>query len=255
MYELFKGPLLRLLRVPPEPEDPLGAGESLLVFRAAPNYLRYKLVTWAIGRLITIPALVATAVGLYFGLGGFEGWVNVVLVILEIGVVLLFVFNLPVSYSLVKLDYEMRWYKVTDRSLRIREGVLNVREMTMTFANIQNLSIDQGPLQRLLGIADLKVKSAGGGGSGVEQQQQQLGLDMHTGFFRGVDNAEEIRDLMRERLRALKGAGLGDPDAPPDAVIDVPTPASPTPDLAAVLTELKAEASRFRIAAERLRAP
>jgi hypothetical protein len=35
---------------------------------------------------------------------------------------------------------------------------------------------------------------------------------MHVAYFRGVDNAEEIRDLLREGVRLQRDAGLGDPD-------------------------------------------
>src|SRR5207249_3022813 len=72
--------------------------------------------------------------------------------------------------AVLRLDYEKRWYVVTDRSLRIREGVVKVREMTVNFANIQNISISQGPLQRILGIADLRVDTAGGGGRAANPQ-------------------------------------------------------------------------------------
>ena len=65
------------------------------------------------------------------------------------------------ALALVRLDFEKRWYLVTNRSLRVREGVVKLREMTITFANIQNISISQGPIQRLLGIADLRVDTAG----------------------------------------------------------------------------------------------
>ncbi len=33
---------------------------------------------------------------------------------------------------------------------------------------------------------------------------------MHTAFFRGVDNANVIRELIQNRLRELKDSGLGD---------------------------------------------
>ena len=64
----------------------------------------------------------------------------------------------------MRLDYEQRWYVVTDRSLRLRTGVWSVREMTMSFANLQQITVTQGPLQRLLGLADVRFQSAGGGG-------------------------------------------------------------------------------------------
>ena len=42
--------LLRLLRVPPEPQVPVEA-RNVRVFRAAPSYFRYKLATWALTQL------------------------------------------------------------------------------------------------------------------------------------------------------------------------------------------------------------
>jgi hypothetical protein len=36
--------------------------------------------------------------------------------------------------------------------------------------------------------------------------------DLHLGFFRGVDDAEAIRDLILAHLRHLRDSGLGDPD-------------------------------------------
>ena len=248
-YSGLKGRLLRVLRVPSEPDAPAGHEGTLRTFRAAPSYYRYKLALWSIGQFFTV----VVAAFLVFGLvaasiqeGGIPGCAFTVVMV---GGLLLILFQLLLSFLAVRLDYEMRWYLVTDQSLRIREGVFNVREMTMTFANIQNISISQGPLQRLLGVSDLEVKSAGGGGA---QHPQQAGmLSMHTGYFRGVDNAEELRDLMRERMRKAKGAGLGDPDDEHDEVPqrDVPQRRLDA-DLTAVLDEMLAEARALRIAAE-----
>ncbi len=130
--------------------------------------------------------------------------------------------QLPFSYTMIRLDYEQRWYLVTDRSLRLRHGLWNVREMTLSFANIQQTTLRQGPLQRLLGLADLVVTTAGGG-SLPPGHEGGAPTPWHTGVLRAVDNAEEIRDLIQERLRRLKSAGLGDHDDPenqPPAAVD-----------------------------------
>lgn len=250
MYEGAKGALLRLLKVPPEPDDPLGAGESLLVFRAAPNYFSYRLILWAIGRLFVLPLTIGLPAALLVFALTQEGCLVTFLAMTAGFLLLVGLAWIPVSYLVLRLDYEVRWYKVTDKSLRIREGVFLVREMTMTFANIQNISITQGPIQGMLGIADLKVQSAGGGGgSKQEQQREALGLSMHTGFFRGVDNAEHIRELMRERLKAARDAGLGDPDAPEPAEA---VPVAASLEMGDVLAALRSEAAALRVAAERL---
>ena len=103
------------------------------------------------------------------------------------------------------MNYELRWYVVTDRCLRVRGGILNVHEITTTFANIQEVRLSSGPLQKLLGLADVEVHSAGGGsGKGSS--------DGHVARFEGVDNAPEIRDFILVRLRQYRDSGLGEKD-------------------------------------------
>jgi uncharacterized membrane protein YdbT with pleckstrin-like domain len=159
----------------------------------------------------------------------------------------LFLVQLPLSFLMVRLDYRYRWYMITDTSLRIREGLLSVRERTMTFANIQNLSLKQGPVQRLFGISDLQVRTAGGGSESAGESKKELAeaMNMHIGYFRGVDNAEEIRDLILGRMRGLKDSGLGDPDEPVAVSVDSVGEAG---DVAAAARELLTEARALRAA-------
>jgi uncharacterized membrane protein YdbT with pleckstrin-like domain len=115
--------------------------------------------------------------------------------------------SLPFTFLALRWTYELRWYMVTDRSLRIRRGVWNVEELTMTFANIQEIRVKSGPVQNLLGIADVEVRAAGGG-AGAGEYGESRG---HKAVFEGVDNANEIRDLITDRLRAYRDSGLGFP--------------------------------------------
>jgi hypothetical protein len=154
---------------------------------------------------------------------GNKGW----LPLIEIGALVVALLQMPFTYALVRLDYELRWYMVTDRSLRIREGLGKVREMTLSFANIQQITVHQGPLQRLLGLANVEVKTAGGGGHAASPNGESTGTEAwHSGVFRHVDNAAEIRDLMLDRLRALRDAGLGDHDDRPSVTAPTVTRAS-----------------------------
>jgi uncharacterized membrane protein YdbT with pleckstrin-like domain len=146
--------------------------------------------------------------------------------------------------AVLRLNFEKRWYIVTDRSLRIREGVATVREMTVNFANIQNISISQGPLQRILGIGDLRVDTAGGGGGGHGKQASQ---NLHTAWFRGIDNANDVRELIQQRLRVLKDSGLGDHEE-----LNAPAPKASFPALLAALHDVHTEAAALRLAASRL---
>lgn len=142
----------------------------------------------------------------------FRNWVVPFLLFLEFLAIATFLLSLPLTYALAKLEFEQHWYIVTDRSLRIRTGVLSLSESTMSFANLQQVEVKQGPFQRLLGLADVRVRSAGGGDHGEDE-----GEPLHTGVFHSVENAEEIRDLILARLKAFREAGLGDPDHGPTA--------------------------------------
>jgi uncharacterized membrane protein YdbT with pleckstrin-like domain len=248
----LKRQMLRLLKVPPEPHLPAGATESARVFRASRRYLQLKLLNWGVGQFFTFVGLVTAIVVLNLvGSGKIDvladvphrpiilrglGWFEVVGVIV-------FLVQLPLSVLPVILDWELRWYIVTDRSLRIREGVWKVSEMTLTFANVQEVSIRQGPIERLFGIANLRVRTAGGG---AKAQQPGEGEEKsgHIGYFRGVDNAPAIRDLILERLKQLRDAGLGDPDQPQTEIAAVE--AATTPGVVEAARELLAEARALR---------
>ena len=244
LLEQLETRVATLLRLPiGGPEPPPGSGQ-VQVFRAAPRYFQYSLLRWSVKQVFGF-------LGLGFGFAFITALPDE-LAFLEffewIGVGL-FIAQIPFSFAVNYIDYKRRWYLVTDRSLRIREGAWTVHERTMSFANVQNLKIQQGPIARLLGLATLEVRSAGGGGHEAPGGKGQgLGEDLHIAYFRGVDNAEAIRDLILDRLRNLRGAGLGDPDE--DHRRHAPTPADGSSATGAARTLLD-EARALRLLLER----
>jgi uncharacterized membrane protein YdbT with pleckstrin-like domain len=209
---LMRDFLLRMLRVPPQPDPPPGDPQRLHTFRAGRGYYRYRMMMW----LLTQAGTVAGALAGYFfvvvvidEIGIASRWLRFAGVVGIAGVLA----QIPISFAVMKLNYELRWYMLTDRSLRIRNGILGVREQTMMFANVQNISILQNPIQRIFGIANVAVRTAGGGtGGGYPPGAGTQGSGMHEAVFEGVDNAEEIRAVIRDRIREQRDAGLGDPE-------------------------------------------
>jgi membrane protein YdbS with pleckstrin-like domain len=241
--------LLDLLRVPHEPTAPEG-DEHVQIFRAAPNFFWYRVLKWFIKNAfglaglwmavgfasVTVPRILPGQITL--------GWITLsqdtmllLFRLVELGAIAGFITQAVGTFLLIRLDFEQRWYIVSDRSLRIREGLVRMSEQTVTFANVQNVSIRQGPIQRLLGIADLQVRTAGGKGSDNELEPGKT--DLHVAHFRGIANPELVRNTMRERLRRHRDAGLGDPD---DA---------PAPNLLGAALELAAEARLLRLSVTR----
>ena len=295
MFEWVKARVLRLMRVPHEPEPPMGAPGSVRVFRAGVNHYRLRVLRWYFGQA---GALIGIGFSLVF-LSAFEAglerararaaapvpsptveaspmspspspsprasrsreerrrsqeralaklasrtpaYVVPLIEFLEFLGIALFLVQLLITYAIVRLEFEQHWYIVTDRSLRIRTGILRLQESTMSFANLQQVEIRQGPLQRFLGLADVCVRSAGGGDPGPGSKGHGQETSLHMGVFEGVGNAVEIRDLIIERLRRFREAGLGDPE---DARAQEPVAAAGVSTENAV-AELLAEARALR---------
>jgi membrane protein YdbS with pleckstrin-like domain len=227
--------LLALLKVPEAPEPPDGSRDSIRVFRAGRNYYLWSLIVWGGAMLLAAIAVAATSIPLAVAVRRAPEWVSIAA---AAALVLLWGAYLTTAAIMLlsrRLNYGLRWYIVTDRSLRIRSGIFQMTELTMTYSNVQEIRVASGPLQLLLGIADVEVQAAGGGGDGHHNGSG------HVGRFTGVAHAPEIRDLIVDRLREYRESGLGEPTH-----AATPQPAS---DLAAAKGVL-AEARALRAALE-----
>ena len=202
MYEILKSVLLPLLKVPsgpPAPPPGHADGEFLKTFRASPAYLNYRLFYWSLYAVVWGLGVMVAAVFLLLAMGGWG--VPLVILVVAFGVV-----KAGVLYVTTRLDYEMRWYILTERSLRLREGVWTIRELTLTFANVQNVHVLQGPVERIFGFSNIMLETAGGGAG---QKEQRL-VDPHRAVLKGIENPTEVRELILNLLRHYKTAGLGD---------------------------------------------
>ncbi|MFP2926993.1 PH domain-containing protein [Pyxidicoccus sp. 3LG] len=240
MAELRHAWLLRLLKVPPEPRIP--TGDAVRVFRSAPGYRRYRLLLWGVKQVGVVAGLLASWVFIEAFIFPRFDYPHAITWAIEALAWLGFLVQLPIGFLVAWVDFNLRWYILSDRSLRIREGVLSVQEKTMTFANIQQVSIQQNPLQRLFGIQDVKVETAGGGDSGsAKDHDSGHGENLHEAHFRGVDNAQEIRDVILARVRQHRDAGLGEP-----SLMEAPEPASTPPGALEAARELLGEMRALR---------
>ncbi|HEX9730785.1 MAG TPA: PH domain-containing protein [Thermoanaerobaculia bacterium] len=235
----MKARLLRFLRVSEQPDPPPGAGEDLAVFRASRRYLWLSVLAWIPKQLWAVAGLVFALAffgtidtpffeaegwerfmevmdGIRFEVGGWTLSVAMTFELFELGAVALFAAQLAFSGATLLLAWELRWYMVGDDALRIREGLWTVREQTITIANVQKMTIHQTPLHKLFGVADLEVHTAGGG-SGVKDDDKKQGAQpFHVARFRGLEDAETLRDRIRARLVLHRGTGLGDADEDAD---------------------------------------
>jgi uncharacterized membrane protein YdbT with pleckstrin-like domain len=205
------------------------------VFHPGRNYYTLCLLVWFFTHLLALAGLIAAHVMVSSAFPRMLPWARILVRIAEWLAAFAFVASVAFNFFSQRLNYYLRWYIITDHSLRIRSGVLSIQELTMTFSNIQEIRVSAGPIQNLLKLADVEVQSAGGGskdGGG------------HIGRFQSVSNANAIRDLMVERLQQYRDSGLGEPAAESGVKSDRALDAA-----RAVLVE--ARALREQVASER----
>ena len=172
-------------------------GEAVEYMRPSLAYLNYRKFFFWFG-------LLAIDIGLFVVWGMFSYWWPIAGLLTA--PLWLFVIVVPdiVAYIAIHLRYDTTWYVLTDRSMRIRRGIWSIYETTITFENIQNVHIVQGPLQRWFGFANLMVMTAGGGGG----HEGQALMGSHIGLMEGLGNASELRE--RILARSQLNTGLGD---------------------------------------------
>lgn len=198
--------LVKWFKVPEQPPTlPTAPGETAISFRPADAYLQYlKVQFWIVLGLIDIVLLVLWIALTAACIGSGLWFLAIPLAPIALAIIIL-----PdiLAYVGIHLRYDTTWYVLTQRSLRLRHGIWLIREMTLTFENVQNVRLSQGPLQRLYGIASVVVETAGGGSMGGKHGGSVAG---HSASIDGVTNAEEIRDLILARVQQSRSAGLGD---------------------------------------------
>ncbi|WP_434382211.1 PH domain-containing protein [Melittangium boletus] len=214
IYEGLWAVLTDLFHVPDQPPVlPTASGAQVVSLRPCAGWLRYRKVSFWLGMLSTLLTIGAVGAPLLLT-SSVRPW----LLFPVLGLVVLFGL---VGYVSIHLGFDTTWYVLSDRALRIRRGVWTLHETTITFDNVQNVKISQGPLQRIFDFSDLVIETAGGGGGGPQQNLEQAS---HVGLLAGIENPTALREQIMNRVRASRSAGLGDEH-------DVPTPpsgASPT---------------------------
>lgn len=202
VYRGTWGILAGWFKVPTEPPSlPASSRDAVETFRPAPEYLRYlKFIFWFLLVLIDAAILVPWLILLFT--------FPVIALIIAIPVWALAIIPDIIAYVGLHVRYDTMWYVLSERSMRLRRGLWIIHETTITYENIQNVTIHQGPLQRYFGVASLVVKTAGGGGSATGNGGHSM--SGHIGIIEGVTDVHRIRELIMARVRASRSAGLGD---------------------------------------------
>jgi uncharacterized protein len=123
---------------------------------------------------------------------------------LGIGLVVFFVI-LILAFVWAKLSYYFYRYELTEEGFRKELGVILKKYVTIPYERIQNINVNRGILDRILGLSTLNIFTAGTaslggryGGGGAEGNLPGLSREM----------AEQLRTELIHRSRQAKSQGF-----------------------------------------------
>ena len=237
----------RVLCLSSEPQ--IESGER--VFRPNQNTLRYELIRWSFGQVVAFVFLVIVLLSpTLLQVIDWPDWLWPVTLVLQWstwvdrltleflpdylhGMVLAFALTafftqLFATLSAIWLRYRYTWLIVGEEAVRLRTGWASLREITMRYTVIQQVRLQQGPLQRWCGVGDVEMRSAAGRNNDEDSEQQSLVKVRH------FDQPAELRDLVRTHAELLR-----------HAIKPQPTP-TPAPDLLVAARGVLSEAQALR---------
>ncbi|HYH08823.1 MAG TPA: PH domain-containing protein [Thermoanaerobaculia bacterium] len=133
-------------------------------------------------------------------------------------------FFIPLTYLYFR--YQTMRYEFDEEGISMRWGILFRREITLTYARIQDIHLTSNVLERWLRLARIQIQTASASASA------EMTLE-------GLHEFEMVRDFLYTRMRGVRGAT-------PAANV-----AAPANDVAAALREVAAELRAVREALEK----
>jgi len=117
--------------------------------------------------------------------------------------IFIFIISVVVAYIIARLTYHFYRYELTEDGYRAERGIIWKKYITIPYSRIQNVDIYRGILDRLLGLSDLQIHTAGYGAAGASRLGSEGRL---PGLSR--EDAEALRDELISRVRQSKNQGL-----------------------------------------------
>lgn len=138
-------------------------------------------------------------------------------------------FIFPLIYLYFR--YHTMRYEFDEEGISMRWGILFRREITLTYARIQDIHLNSNLLERWLRLARIQIQTASASASA------EMTLE-------GLHEFELVRDFLYSKMRGVRASSHG-AAAAADAVVQ------PENDLAAALREVASELRAVREALEK----
>jgi uncharacterized membrane protein YdbT with pleckstrin-like domain len=140
----------------------------------------------------------------------------------------------PVALVVLYFRYHTMRYRFDDHGVNMRWGILFRREVSLSYARIQDIHLTSNFVERWLGLAQVKLSTASG----------SAGAEM---TIEGLQEFELVRDFLYARMRGFHDQEPKAADAPPAEGAE---PAGSLSAVTAALREATEELRAVRAAVE-----
>ena len=152
------------------------------------TYILMFFLSFFLGWMLTIPVLFLTSLA---GLNGF-------FILLFVPIIYI-ILAILIGEIYANMAYNRWFYEFNDQGLRIERGIIWKKYSNVPYERIQNVDIYRGVMDRVLGLSDLQIHTAGYGAAGGRKRGSE-------GRLPGLDrqDAETIREELVKRARGIK---------------------------------------------------
>jgi len=147
--------------------------------RLDPRFITMERIGWSIGTALVAGGLVAGPI-----VGAFQIEIAALRFVPALGWAALVGVLVFLTLKAPRWVYDATSYRVTERAVEIRKGVLWRRVVHVPLSRVQHTDVLQGPLMRRFGLATVSIHTAGTVDAKVELSGLALG------------DAERLRDLL-----------------------------------------------------------
>ena len=138
---------------------------------------------------------------------------------------------MPFALTYLYFRYHTMRYAFDEEGISMRWGILFRREITLTYARIQDIHLTSNIIERWLRLARIQIQTASASASA------EMTLE-------GLHQYEEVRDFLYSKMRGVRVA-------PPPSAASTAVGGGATPDLASALREVASELRAVREALEK----
>jgi uncharacterized membrane protein YdbT with pleckstrin-like domain len=100
-------------------------------------------------------------------------------------------------------------YQITGTHIIIQRGVFSKRRDSIPFSRIQNISVTSGFFDRMFGLSNVQIETAGGSGMVYPMGKRGRAAMSAEGFIPGQTNPQFIESKIREMVKKHDSGGGG----------------------------------------------